>query len=957
MSPKFLAPFAGLILLAACSSTQDSQTLSPTVGPTAGGVTLYLDCPLSGQSVSLGEGDYNVDDLVALGIPNDRVSSLSVADGFKVEIFLDKDFSGRSLSFTEDDDCLVNDNFNDLLSSVRVTRTGDSDPGVEDGLKLVWSDEFNGPAGQAVNSADWSFNLGNGDASPPGWGNQELQYYTDSTNNVRMDGQGNLEIVARREPSGPCWNGRNCDFTSGRILTAGKVNFKYGKVEARIKVSGSGAGTWPAFWALGEGTEGWPNIGEIDVMEFVGRAPNEIFGTLHGPGYSGADSISSKVNLGRPVADEFHTYTIIKRPNEIIWELDGNEYHRLTPADVPGNWVFERNFFIILNQAIGGLLPGPVGGNTTFPSTMKVDYVRIYEETGTSNPNPPGPDTDLPTSDRPDFGPNVKIYDDSTPDSVIQGDLDAAFDRMLLSRTAQFGEQRDTFLFKPGTYNVWANMGFYTTLAGLGKNPDDVNITRNINVDSGWNLGDEKNATQNFWRSVENLSVTPENGAMKWAVSQAAPMRRIHVKGDFNMAPSNQDFGQGYSSGGYIADSRIDRGIGSGSQQQWYTRNSSFGAGWDGGVWNMVFSGVQGAPPTAFPNPPHTTLATTPVTREKPYLYLEANGNYSVFVPALQRNSSGVTWPNTPGKSIPLRDFYVARPSDSTATLNQALAEGLNLFFTPGVYELSETLQVTRPDTVVYGLGYPTLVPQNGVNGMEIADVDGVIVAGILFDAGPTNTPVMLTVGETGSSTDHSDNPTIIQDVFVRIGGPLAGKSDISIVVNSDDVVLDHLWLWRGDHGEGIGWNQNTAANGLIVNGDNVLATGLFVEHYQEYQVIWNGENGKTIFFQNEMPYDPPSNAVWKSPTGEGWASYKVSDNVRTHELIGGGAYCVFFSDPNIVASRGFEVPNTPGVRLRTVMTVSLGDVGTILNVVNNTGGPVPNPAGNTVPRNVVSYP
>ena len=528
---------------------------------------------------------------------------------------------------------------------------------------------------------------------------------------------------------------------------------------------------------------------------------------------------------------------------------------------------------------------------------------------------------------------------------------------MLLSPTAQFGEQRDTFLFKPGTYNVFANLGFYTTLAGLGKNPDDVNITRNINVDSGWNLGDESNATQNFWRSIENLSVTPESGATKWAVSQAAPMRRIHIKGDFNMAPSNQDFGQGYASGGYLDDTRIYGGVGSGSQQQWYTRNSSFGRGWDGGVWNMVFSGVEGAPPQAFPDPPHTTLPTTPVTREKPYLYIEDNGNYSVFVPALQRESRGVTWPNTPGESIPLRDFYVAKPSDSAATLNQALSDGLNLFFTPGIYRINETLRVTRPDTVIYGLGYPTLIPEGGVNGMEIADVGGVIVAGLLFDAGPTNTPVMLSVGEGGASADHSDNPTVIQDVFVRIGGPLAGKSDISIVVNSNDVVLDHLWLWRGDHGEGIGWNQNTAANGLIVNGDNVLATGLFVEHYQEYQVIWNGEDGKTIFFQNEMPYDPPNNEVWKSPTGQGWASYKVAGNVRNHDLIGGGAYSFFNVNPSVVASRGFEVPETPGVRLRTIMTVSLGDVGTILNVVNNTGDPVPNPAGNTVPSNVISYP
>ena len=582
-------------------------------------------------------------------------------------------------------------------------------------------------------------------------------------------------------------------------------------------------------------------------------------------------------------------------------------------------------------------------------------------EGGTTTPPPTTPPpTTLPTSDTPDFGPNVKIYDDSTPDATIQADLNAAFDRMNLSPTAQFGEdQRYTFLFKPGSYNVYANLGFYTTLAGLGKNPDDVTIANNINVDSGWNLGDEKNATQNFWRSVENLSVQPQGVAKttRWAVSQAAPMRRVHIKGNLTMGPSNQDFDRGFSSGGYIADSRVDGQVSSGSQQQWYTRNSTIGS-WTNSVWNMTFSGVQGAPAQAFPKPPYTTLATTPVTREKPYLYIDGAGKYSVFVPALQRNSSGATWPNTPGTSVPLSRFYVAKPSDNTATLNAALAQGLNLFFPPGVYRLSETLRVTRPDTIVFGLGYPTLVPQGGVNGMTVADVDGVKISGILFDAGEVNTPVLLTVGEAGSSRNHAANPTFIQDVFFRIGGSFRGKATTSLLVNSSDTVIDHIWAWRADHGSvPTGWTINTADHGLIVNGDRVLATGLFVEHYQKYEVIWNGEDGKTIFFQNEMPYDPPTQDVWQSPTGLGYASYKVADNVKTHELWGGGVYCVFNVNRSIVASRGFEVPVTPGVRLHSILTVSLGDVGTILNVVNDTGGAVPNPAGNTVPRNVVSFP
>lgn len=564
----------------------------------------------------------------------------------------------------------------------------------------------------------------------------------------------------------------------------------------------------------------------------------------------------------------------------------------------------------------------------------------------------------LPTSDTPDLGPNVTVFDQSTPASTIQGAVDRAFNDQLRSPTAQFGTQRHVFLFKPGTYGrVWANVGFYTALAGLGRNPDDVTINGAVNVDSGWNFGDERNATQNFWRSVENLAIVPEGGTNRWAVSQAAPMRRVHIRGNLTLAPSNQDFGQGYSSGGYLADSVVDGTISSGSQQQWYTRDSRIGR-WEGGVWNMVFSGVQGAPPQAFPNPPHTTLGTTPVARDKPYLYVDEAGLYRVFVPALRRDANGPSWPNTPGTSIPMREFYVARPGDSAATINAALSQGLNLFFTPGTYSLDQTIRVTRPDTVVLGIGFPTLVPTGGITAMEVADVDGVKVSGLTFDAGTTNSPVLMSVGRAGAHTDHAANPTILQDVFFRIGSSIQGKATTTLVVHSDDTVIDHIWAWRADHGGApTGWTVNTGDTGLIVNGDDVLATGLFVEHYQRYEVIWNGNRGRTIFFQNEKPYDVPDQAAWNSPTGAGWASYKVADSVTDHQLWGGGVYSFFNVNPSVRVDRGFEVPDTPGVRLRSLLTVSLGDVGTIVNVVNNTGGSVPNPAGNTTPRNVVSYP
>lgn len=567
----------------------------------------------------------------------------------------------------------------------------------------------------------------------------------------------------------------------------------------------------------------------------------------------------------------------------------------------------------------------------------------------------------IPTSDTPDFGPNVKIFDPGTPAATIQSALDAAFNAQYQSPTAQFGSQRYAFLFKPGTYSPTARLGFYTTVEGLGLNPDDVQITGNLVVDSGWNYGDTANATQNFWRSAEDLAVTPSGGTMEWAVSQAAPLRHIHVEGNLHMGPTNQGNGQGYSSGGFIADSRVDGIVSTGSQQQWYTRDSNVGQ-WYDGVWNTVFSGVVGAPAQQFPSPPYTTLATTPASREKPYLYVDSSGKYHVWVPALRTNASGASWASgstTPGSSIPMSQFYVTRPGDTAATMNAALAAGLNLFLTPGVYSLEAPLNVTRANTVILGLGFPTLQPTAGNDAMDVADVDGVKIAGILFDAGTTNSAALLKVGPGTSSTSHAANPTTVQDVFFRIGGAVAGKATDSLVVNSNDVIVDDIWAWRADHGSApVGWTVNTASTGLLVNGARVLATGLFVEHYQQYQVLWNGENGRTIFFQNEMPYDVPSQAAWTSGNGNGWAAYKVGAGVQNHEAWGLGSYCFFNiggTNTNINAARGFEVPVAAGVKMHDLLTVSLGGNGTITNVIDTTGATAQ--GASTVPVDVVSFP
>ncbi|MFF8683139.1 RICIN domain-containing protein [Streptomyces sp. NPDC015237] len=543
-----------------------------------------------------------------------------------------------------------------------------------------------------------------------------------------------------------------------------------------------------------------------------------------------------------------------------------------------------------------------------------------------------------------DLGPNVAVFDPSMSSATIQSRLDTIFRRQ---ETNQFGQERHAILFKPGTYNNDVNVGFYTQVLGLGSSPDSVNINGAVHVEADW--FPPQNATQNFWRGAENLSVTPAGGTDRWAVSQASAYRRMHVRGNLELSDG------GWSSGGYIADSRVDGQVRSGTQQQWLTRNSQLGS-WTGSNWNMVFVGSQGVPATTFPSPPHTTIDRAPVTREKPYLTVDATGAYQVVVPPVRTESTGASWTTgaPAGTRLGMDTFFVVKPGATAAQINTALDAGKNLLVTPGVYHLDQTLRVTRPDTVVLGLGLATFIPDNGIKAMTVADVDGVKIAGILFDAGPVNSPVLLEVGPTGSSASHAANPTSLHDVYVRVGGAGVGKATTSVIVNSDHVIGDHMWIWRGDHGAGVGWTVNTGDTGIIVNGDDVTMYGLFVEHYQKYQTIWNGNRGQTYFYQNEMPYDPPNQAAWMNGPTQGYAAYKVADSVTSHQAYGLGSYCYFNVNPAVVAERAIEAPNRPDVRFRSMVTVSLGGTGTIRHVINDRGGPS---NSSTNVANLVSYP
>ncbi|OIJ99994.1 coagulation factor 5/8 type domain-containing protein [Streptomyces sp. MUSC 14] len=529
----------------------------------------------------------------------------------------------------------------------------------------------------------------------------------------------------------------------------------------------------------------------------------------------------------------------------------------------------------------------------------------------------------------PDLGPNVVVFDPSMSASAIQGKLDTIFKQQ---ETNQFGSQRYAVLFKPGAYSADVNVGFYTQVLGLGLTPDAVSVDGAVHAEADWFQG---NATQNFWRGAENLSVNPAGGQDRWAVSQAAPYRRMHLRGSLAL-----DDG-GWSSGGYLADSLVDGQVNSGTQQQWMTQNSQLGS-WTGSNWNMVFTGSRGVPSTSFPNPPYTSVAQSPVTREKPFLYVDGGGGYQVFVPSARSNTSGTSWGSgsAAGTSVPLSRFYVVKPGATAAQMNAALAAGQNLLVTPGVYHLDQTLKVTRPDTVVLGLGLATLVPEGGITAMTVADVDGVQLAGLLFDAGTTSSKTLVEVGPAGSAASHAADPTSLHDVYFRIGGAGVGKAATGLVVNSSDVIGDHMWLWRADHGSGVGWTSNTADTGLVVNGADVTMYGLFVEHFQKDQVIWNGNGGRTYFFQNEMPYDPPDQASWTNGSTKGYAAYKVADSVTSHQAYGLGSYCYFSSNPSVTADHAIEAPDSPDVRFTSMVTVSLGGTGTISHVINDRGGP-----------------
>jgi hypothetical protein len=637
------------------------------------------------------------------------------------------------------------------------------------------------------------------------------------------------------------------------------------------------------------------------------------------------------------------------------------------------------------------------------------------------------------------FGPNVCVFTPQMSQTQIQDDLNnIAAQQVPLS--AQFNNDGYAVLFEPGTYGSAATplvfeVGYYTEVAGLGAVPQDTTINGQIEVfpnalDCASSTDCWANSTVNFWRSMSNLTLNVMDSANNyvpqpitqlppigdsadcyggstdmWSVSQATPVRSMIINGTLNFQAYCSQTGYGsndYGSGSYVANSEINGQLDWSGNQQGIARNSDFESA-AGYVWNYVYSG-DGCPPgytppagsacspnqDAFGSSPTgtkgvigvdqvTELPQSPVTEEEPFLYTNSSGKFSAFVPSVQQNSSGPNFlsGSEAGSSLPLSSFFVANPSTPVAAINLALLAGKNLVLTPGVYDLSAPIVVDRPDTVVLGLGFATLVPQHGNAALIALPNVGVKISGLIVDAGPVNSPVLVSVGVPGLTAGTAADPDTIQDVFFRIGGAETTpvSATVSLLDNASHSIIDDVWAWRADHGAntsvtgpqgqvGAGWTYNQGDTGVVVSGDNVTAYGLAVEHYQKTEVLWTGQGGTNIFFQNELPYDPPSQAAWnQSATQLGYPAFAVSPNVKSFNGYGMSSYVVFiYTNATLWDSMAYEAPNKPGVKFTDAMDLFISSTcsvngncptpsqsGGLLSVIDGVGGSATNANPTTV--------
>eukprot|EP00943_MAST-04B_sp_MAST-4B-sp1_P006875 g6875.t1 len=535
----------------------------------------------------------------------------------------------------------------------------------------------------------------------------------------------------------------------------------------------------------------------------------------------------------------------------------------------------------------------------------------------------------------------------------------------------QFSSKRYAFLFKPGIYDLDCPVGYYTQVLGLGEKPSDVVFTSPKGVYSQEQDFSSGGALCTFWRSAENFKTTANNKwyvgvGMMWAVSQAAPLRRVEIENDLLLYEYEPPIpGAGYASGGFFANLKVGKAVIPGSQQQWFARDSTIGS-WQNGAWNMVLSGMDGQqiPPDHCGNTngvPMTKIERTPIISEKPYITIDVtSGKFFLQVPPLKLQSHGADFSDDIDETgafnnytnivlntttaVDFSNVYVTKVTDNATTMNEKLDQGLHLVISPGIYQLDEPLVVNKPNQIILGLGLATLISAKQNVLISVGNVDGVRVCGLILQAGPAANnnmaPTLLEWGRTADRYHSGDpkNPSFMHDIFARVGGPDGTANDpvatASMVhVRNGNVIGDNMWLWRADHAADgpVTYDGNRCNNGLVVDGDDVTMYALAVEHTEEDLTIWNGENGATYFYQAELPYGVTQNQY------NNYAGYRVAGSVKQHEGFGIGVYC-YFRDYNVTVKSGIVTPAQVESSFVHPLTVFLNGHGGILHVLNDKG-------------------
>eukprot|EP00929_Paragymnodinium_shiwhaense_P106241 TRINITY_DN7147_c0_g2_i1.p1 TRINITY_DN7147_c0_g2~~TRINITY_DN7147_c0_g2_i1.p1 ORF type:complete len:728 (-),score=119.10 TRINITY_DN7147_c0_g2_i1:437-2620(-) len=546
----------------------------------------------------------------------------------------------------------------------------------------------------------------------------------------------------------------------------------------------------------------------------------------------------------------------------------------------------------------------------------------------------------------PTWPGSVHIFGPEDSTAVIQQAVKAAFAQNGGHSPGDHGhwsKLRFAFLFKPGSYDVDVPVGYYTTVAGLGEHPQDVVFTSEKGVYS--EEGDYNpviGALNTFWRSAENFwTKATDRGGMLWAVSQAAPLRRAIIENNLMLA---QRVGaqNGRASGGFMANTKVGGHVDTGSQQQWLTRNSEVGGWIDEGSWNQVFVGCAGTP-EMIPCGQHTSVPAAGRSVEKPFISIDELGKYYLNIPQVRTNTAGASFDKADILRVGFEHVYVAQPGATAADINARLNAGLHVVMTPGIYELDAPLELNMEDQVLLGLGMATLVAKWGNPVIQVGNVDGVRVAGLILEAGPSQSAELLAWGRTFFGWNrHSGsflNPGVISDVFARVGGPSPNaQADTLMRLRSGNVIIDNTWLWRADHGEGYLTRnlQNPSRHGLVVEGNDVTAYGLFAEHHLGDQVRWYGQNGEVYLLQSELPYD-----ATEEFGRNGYTGLRVDDGVQSFKGYGVGIYH-YFRDHPVVVQSGIIAPQALEGSFVNALGRYLSGQGVLKHVLNDKGPPTP---------------